>query len=370
VIARDESGKPVEDAAVEVRMKRHAFGWGTAVAADQLLGTSADSQKYRDAILANFNMVVFENDLKWPQWEQNRQRPLDGIRWLKQNGISRIRGHNLVWPGWQYLPASLRTLENNTEALRARVRDHILEVTRATAGELEDWDVLNEPYTNRDLQRILGDEEMSAWFRFAQGGDPAAKLFINDYNILSAGGADLSHRNHYARTIGYLDSLGTPVDGIGMQGHFSSPTAPEQMLRILDRFATFNKPIEITEFDFDTTDEELQARFTRDLLITFFSHPSARAFLMWGFWEARHWRPRCAMIRRDWSTKPNFDVWREMVYKEWWTNVDLKSGKDGEAAARGFQGDYEVTVRAGDRSKTVTARLGAEGVIIEITLTP
>ena len=142
------------------------------------------------------------------------------------------------------------------------------------------------------------------------------------------------------------------------------------MLRILDRFATFNKPIEITDFDFDTTDEELQARFTRDLLITFFSHPSARAFLMWGFWEARHWRPRCAMIRRDWSTKPNFDVWREMVYKEWWTNVDLKSGKDGEAAARGFQGDYEVTVRAGDRSKTVTARLGAEGVIIEITLTP
>ena len=366
ISVRDESGKPIEDAAVEVRMKRHAFGWGTAVAADQLLGTTADSQKYREAILANFNMVVFENDLKWPQWEQNRQRPLDGIRWLKQNGISRIRGHNLVWPGWQYLPASVRTLENNTEALRARTRDHILEVTRATAGELEDWDVLNEPYTNRDLQRILGDEEMSVWFRFAQGGDPGAKLFINDYDILAAGGANLAHRNHYFQTIAYLDSLGTPVDGIGMQGHFTSPTAPEQMLRILDRFAGFNKPIEITEFDFDTTDEALQARFTRDLLITFFSHPSSKAFLMWGFWEARHWRPRCAMIRRDWSTKPNFDVWREMVYKEWWTNADLKSGKDGMATVRGFQGDYEVTVRAGDRSKTVTARLGAEGVILEV----
>ncbi len=366
VNVRDESGRAIEDAAVEVRMKRHAFGWGTAVAADQLLGTNADSQRYREAILANFNMVVFENDLKWPQWEQNRQRPFDGIRWLKQNGISRIRGHNLVWPGWQYLPASLRTLENNTEALRARVRDHILEVTRATAGELEDWDVLNEPYTNRDLQRILGDEEMSVWFRFAQGGDPAAKLFINDYNILSAGGGDLAHRNHYYQTIAYLDSLGTPVDGIGMQGHFSGPTPPEQMLRILDRFAVFNKPIEITEFDFDSSDEALQARFTRDLLITFFSHPSAKAFLMWGFWEGRHWRPRCAMIRRDWSTKPNFDVWREMVYKEWWTNADLKSGKDGAAAVRGFQGEYEVTARVGDRSKTVTAHLGAEGVIIDI----
>ena len=80
---RDENGKAIEEATIEMRMKRHAFGWGTAVAAEQLLGTSADSQRHREAILANFNMVVFENDLKWPQWEQNRQRPLDGIRWLE-----------------------------------------------------------------------------------------------------------------------------------------------------------------------------------------------------------------------------------------------------------------------------------------------
>lgn len=361
-------GQAVSGAAVHVKMKRHAFGWGTAVDSTRLLGTSADSERYRQFILDNFNCVVLENDLKWPNWEANRTRALRGIQWLRDNGIQKIRGHNLVWPGWQYLPRDVPSLQNDPAALRKRVADHIEDIVSANRGTLMDWDVVNEAYTNRDLQRVLGDDELVLWFQAAREHDPDVKLFINDYNILASNGANLAHRNGYLQIINNLLSKNAPLDGIGMQGHFGSPTAPETMLRILDQFAALNKQTEITEFDFNSTDEELQAMFTRDLLITAFSHPSVTNFLMWGFWEGQHWLPRGAMVRRDWSTKPNHDVWREMVYSKWWTDESGTTGEDGTYSLRGFLGDYDIEISAGGKTVSMPATLVSEGAVVKVVL--
>ncbi|MBL0157036.1 MAG: endo-1,4-beta-xylanase [Bryobacterales bacterium] len=370
VAVTDPDGNPIAAAEVRVRMKRHAFGWGTAVAASVLFGTKDDNEKYRQFILDNFNCVVLENDLKWPSWdtENGRIRALQAVQWFHDNGIHKIRGHNLVWPSWQYLPAKVKALENDPEALRQLLLDHIQDEVTANRGTLMDWDVINEAYTNRDLQKILGDDEMVRWFQVAREYDPDVKLFINDYNIIAANGANILHRNGYFDIITFLLSKDAPVDGIGMQGHFGSPTAPETMLRIIDRFATFNKQIEITEFDFNSSDEELQAQFTRDLLITAFSHPSMTNFLMWGFWEGQHWLPRGAMVRQDWTTKPNYDVWRELVYTKWWTNELGATGEDGLYALRGFLGDYEIEVTAGEKTLTIPVTLTKDGAVVRAVL--
>ena len=288
VAVTDSDGNPIAAAEVRVRMKRHAFGWGTAVAASALFGTNDDNEKYRQFILDNFNCVVLENDLKWQGWDSNPTRALSAVQWMHNHGIHKVRGHNLIWPSWQYLPAKVKALENDRDALGKLLLDHIQEEVSANRGTLMDWDVINEAYNNRDLQNILGDDEMVRWFQVARDSDPDVNLFINDYNIIAANGSDIAHRKGYFDIITSLLNKNAPLDGIGMQGHFGSPTAPETMLRIMDRFATFNKQIEITEFDFNTTDEELQAQFTRDLLITAFSHPSLTNFLMWGFWEGQH----------------------------------------------------------------------------------
>ncbi|MBI5280436.1 MAG: endo-1,4-beta-xylanase [Candidatus Solibacter usitatus] len=369
----DAEGNPVPGAQVRARMTRHAFGWGTAIAADLLLGerrsaSASDVENYRRLLLENFNMVVFENDLKWPPWEANRARALSGIQWMLDHGITKIRGHNLVWPNWQYLPKDLAELQSDPEALRKRVLDHIQDEVTATRGSVQEWDVLNEPYTNKALQKILGDAEMAAWFKKAREYDPGVALFINDYSILSANGADIAHRNGYYEIIRYLGELEAPVDGIGMQGHFGSPTPPEVMLRILDRFAQLGKPIEITEFDFNTKDERLQAAFTRDLLTTAFSHPAVTNFLMWGFWEGSHWLPQGAMVRRDWSAKPNFEAWREMVYGRWWTDEKGAAGEDGVYRVRGFQGDYEIEAALGERVGKATVSIGAAGTSVKVVL--
>jgi GH35 family endo-1,4-beta-xylanase len=364
----DAEGRPVEGAKILARMTKHEFCFGTAIAAEQLLGTSADSDRYRRAFLDLFNCAVFENDLKWPSWERNRQRALDGLRWMRDHGIARVRGHNLVWPSWRYLPADLPGLAVTPDALRKRINDHIVEIVNVTRGWVTEWDVINEPYNNRDLQSVLGDEEMARWFQTARREDPYASMYMNDYSILSAGGGDFLHRNHYFNTISFLREKGAVVDGIGMQGHFSAPTPPELMLSILDRFSVFGVPITITEFDYNSKDAALQAQFTRDLMTVLFSHPAVDGFLMWGFWEGRHWLPDGAMIRRDWSTKPNYDVYRQLVFSDWRTAAEGESDAEGAWTVRGFRGEYEIEAFHGDRKQTVSAALPAAGAEIVVKL--
>lgn len=368
IVAVTPDGEPIEGAEIRAKLKRHAFGWGTAVAASRLLGTGADSERYRNFIGENFNMAVLENDLKWGPFEENRNRAMNALRWLHENGITWIRGHNLVWPGWRWMPNDVRNLADNPEALRQRILDRIRDTATATRGLVVHWDVVNEPVAERDVLNILGDEVMADWFRAAKECDPESRMFINEYDILSANGANLRKQNAYYRMIEMLLGLEAPVEGIGFQGHFDTATPPERMLEILDRFAGLGLPIAITEYDFATPDEELQAQFTRDLMILAFSHPAVSDFLMWGFWEGSHWKPLGAMIRRDWSEKPMYRVWRELIFERWQTDETGVTPYHGAIYVRGFKGDYEITVKAGEREVRVPYTLKEDGQVLWVTV--
>ncbi|MFI5381241.1 MAG: endo-1,4-beta-xylanase, partial [Tepidisphaerales bacterium] len=351
IVAHDADGNPVPNVPVHVAMKRHLFGFGSAIDADLIAGNTADARTYRDTILANFNRIVFENDLKWPGWENqaNRARTMQAFDWLAANGISFIRGHNLVWPGIAYLPSDVQRMIAAAQAdqLRQRIDSHITDEVGTLAGRIAEWDVLNEPYTNRDVQKVLGDHEMAAWFKLARQSDPAAKLYVNDYNIVEAGGYDLAHQNGLADIVNLILADGGPLDGIGLQSHFDlNMTAPERVWRILDRFAAFRTDLAVTEFDVTANDEQLQADYTRDYLTTVFAHPAIKSFLMWGFWQGRHWKPDDAMYRLNWDLKPNGQAWRDLVFRQWWTDVEGATGPDGvfSVLGGGFLGDYEVTV--------------------------
>jgi len=86
---------------------------------------------------------------------------------------------------------------------------------------------------------------------------------------------NVAQQNHYEETSRFLLRNNAPLTGLGFQGHFSPPlTPPKTILRLLDRYSKLDLPIKITEFDVDTTDESLQADFTRDFLYAAFSHSS------------------------------------------------------------------------------------------------
>lgn len=366
----DATGQPVSNASVAVRMKRHAFGFGSAVVAGMIARDESEhGRRYRDTILKLYNKVVFENDLKWPQWENqaNRRTTLQAARWLNDHGIA-VRGHCLVWPAWRYLPRDVERLRGDSEALRLRINRHVTEEAGTLRGMLAEWDVLNEPYTNHALMDILGPHAMVEWFKLARQADPTARLFINDYAILSAGGKDKAHQDHYERTIQFLLDQGAPLEGIGMQGHFGHDlTPPDKLIQILDRFAALGQAIQVTEHDINIHDEQLQADYTRDFLTALFSHPSVTGILTWGFWEGRHWRPNGAYFRRDWSVKPAGQAWMDLVLKQWWTNADGRTGPTGEFKLRAFAGDYEITLLHGGKSRAaqVTLPRGGKRVAVQ-----
>lgn len=372
VTVKDKAGKPVRGAQVAVRMRKHAFLFGTAVNATALSSQRLSSEnlaRYKQEIVRLFNFAVMENEMKWPQWSrvESRTSTMAAVDWLRESGL-KVRGHNLVWPSWNNTNVkAAQDAKADPAALAKVITDHIAETTTAFRGRLLDWDVINETFTNHDFMDILGRHAMVDWFHAARAGDPAAKLYINDFNILE--GEDKAHQDDYAATIQYLMEQGAPVDGIGLQCHFPARVTPmDELMKRFDRFAAFGKELEVTEFDIDTSDEATQADYTRDFMTAAFSQPSIKAFVMWGFWEGAHWRPRGAMLRRDWSLKPNAESYQDLVFKRWWTNADGKTAAAGTFTARGFLGDYEIEVSAGGKSRTIRASLPKEGAAVECVL--
>jgi GH35 family endo-1,4-beta-xylanase len=373
----DAGGRPVPGAKVTVAQKRSAFQWGVALQMERLVVDTPDNLRYRQVTERLFNAASTENDLKWPvwlgEWEGNfsRGQTLAGLRWLTARGFY-LRGHVFVWPGHKNLPKPVQNLIGTPlqGEIPALVLDHIREEARATQGLLREWDVLNEPFTNHDLMDIFGREIMPPWFKVAREELPGVKLYFNDFSNHDAT-TDADHVAHFEQTTRFLLDHGAPVDGLGLQAHFNGrPSAPEHILAVLDRYAAqFHLPVRFTEFDVWTRDEELQADFTRDFLILAFSHPSVVGVQHWGFWEVCHWRPSAAMYRADWSEKPNAKVYQDLVLHQWRTNLSATTGADGRFAARGFHGDYVVTVEAAGRRTEKTFSLASATEAVELNLT-
>ena len=364
----DAAGKPVSGATVHVELKRHAFGFGSCVTVDQITGTSPDDAKSREIIEKYFNRVVFENDMKWPaMWDGVPAKLDQSVAWLADRHIE-IRGHNLLWPSWQWSPTQLKQFETDPAELRRRCEERVSSAVSHFRGKLVDWDVVNEPYNNVDLLKILGREVMIDWFKRAKAADPSCRMFLNDFGIFDGGPAS-EHRKSFYDTIQFLKDGGAPIDGIGIQSHFGAVMPPPaQLVEVLDQFAQFGLSIESTEVSINNEDRELQADYMRDYMIAVFSHPKVDGIMLWGFWEGRHWRPNAAFWTKNWTKRPLANVWLDLVTKEWKTDVTMKTNAGGSADVRAFLGDYQLDVTVGRKSKTATARVDKEGATVTVTL--
>ncbi len=360
-------GKAVTGAKVTAKLVRNEFGFGSAIVASRVTtSTAADDLTYKSWIPKLFNTVVEENALKWAATEWGAGFGLvagkASIQWAKAQGL-RTKGHVLVWPSWRNSPKSIKTAYDanpDVTVLRDAIRKHVTEYATAMSGLLDMWDVVNEPFDNQDLTDIVGEPEMIEWFKLARAADSKAQLFINDYAILAGGGGDTAHRKHYEATIKKLIDGGAPLGGIGVQGHFGTAlTGMTDAKLILDRFGAFKKPLWVTEYDIVLDDEDLAARYTRDIMTLFFSHASSAGFMMWGFWDGAHWYKDAPLFENSFCLKASGAAYRQLVERDWVTNASLVTDAKGAASLRGFRGTYEVTVEEGGKKKTSTVQLGA-----------
>ena len=68
----------------------------------------------------------------------------------------------------------------------------------------------------------------------------------------------------------------------------------------------------------------------------------------------RDWKPACALVRKDWTMKPNGQAFVDLLTETFTTHATLTT--DGHARTRAFFGTYDVrvTTPAGVQTHAVT----------------
>lgn len=404
----DEQGQPRPDVRIVAEQQKHAYRFGTAVNAtlyrwimpeaqhDKALQAEfeyyrkksgrtdlsfaerqAEVQRYFDTLASDFNYVVFENALKWQAWSGDwggfrREETLGLVDWLNERDIA-VKAHAFVWPGWNNSPKYLRKLgKEDPQALRRLIRAHISDMGLALRGKVATVDVLNEAFTNHAFMDLLGEGVMAEWFTQSKEVLPDAKLNVNDFLLMANGGHWNEKLDFYEDLVDRLLKMRAPLGGIGFQSHFrhSFLTAPERLWELCDRFGLFGLPLASSEFDVNLPDEKLQAAYTRDFMTAWFAHPATDAILLWGFWQDAHWLPYAGLYERDWTIKPNAQVYRDLVFEQWWSGwEETTTDEAGQANLRGFLGTYKISLYANGREQVLEAvELSKKGTSITVRL--
>ncbi|MFC3364830.1 endo-1,4-beta-xylanase [Pedobacter fastidiosus] len=229
------------------------FPIGVAVGLKNLSGDEAQ------LIKKQFNSITAENAMKMgslqPKEGQFYWKDADSIvNFAVKNGI-KIRGHNLCWheqtPDWIFTGKDGK--EVSKTVLLQRLKDHITAVVSRYKGKIYAWDVVNEAIDDDPNQfmrkskwyQICGDEFIVKAFEYAHEADPNAKLYYNDYNTERP-----EKRERIYKFLKSLKDRGVPIDGIGLQAHWSLQEPTENELRTaIERYSSLGLKIQFTEVD-------------------------------------------------------------------------------------------------------------------------
>jgi endo-1,4-beta-xylanase len=240
---------PATAATAPLRQLAEAKGlyFGTALTQGNLSNSTLTS-----VAGAQFDMVTPGNEMKWDTTEPSNGTfnfgPGDAIVSFATSHSDRIRGHNLVWhsqlPGWV---TSLPTAQ-----VQGAMETHITTEVNHYKGKLYAWDVVNEPFNDDGSLRqdvfynaFAGAGYIADALRTARAADPAAKLYLNDYNIEGTG----AKSNAMYSLVQSLKAQGVPIDGVGFESHFILGQVPSTMQANMARFAALGVDVAVTELD-------------------------------------------------------------------------------------------------------------------------
>lgn len=265
---------------------------GAAVSIGPLL---TDNQ-YRSVALSQFSMITPENTFKpqviHPQEDLYLFKDSDTFVEAAEKNQMIVHGHSLVMgkanPEW---------MQKNPEEKRKQIMvDHISKIVGHYKGRVAQWDVVNEPLSEDDVDYevglkgmrkqmwfdALGEEYIDIAFKTAHEADPKAKLYLNDFGIENNG----KRWDAFLSLITRLKARGVPIDGVGFEAHVYHTPADtinlaelKQHIQIL---ASLGIESRISEIDVLGDDPSKQAKQYADVLQVCLSEPSCKSYGVWG----------------------------------------------------------------------------------------
>lgn len=371
----DAGGAPITGATVQVEMRRHAFGFGTAINTRTLWLEGPDGVRYRQTLTNNFNKVTTEDGLRWQNWTHGTPGTIAArktrlgrtLDWCARKGLP-VRGHYLMWA-----PLEARNkppeLLSKRDALLDAFWSHAEKKATWAGDRVAEWDVINHIVGwNIRFADVYGERVYAGLIKRAREWAPHATLWVNEGQALAGKASRLMR---YRRVIANLKKANAAPDGIGVMGHFQADALPhpEELYRRLSFLGNTIPRVQVTELDVDAgKDELLQADYFRDVLTVAFSHPAVEGVVLWGFWEGRHWRPDAALWRKDWTLTPAGRVWRDLVFGQWWTTEKGTTDEQGTYLQRAFLGTHRITASHDGRTDVREVTLPQDGHIATLRL--
>ncbi|XP_044971940.1 endo-1,4-beta-xylanase 1-like [Hordeum vulgare subsp. vulgare] len=294
-----------------------------------------------DYFTKHFDWAVFENELKWyhteaVQGQLNYADPDALLDFCDRHGKP-VRGHCIFWAVDRMVQKWVKDLPN--DQLAAAVQGRLTSLLTRYAGRFPHYDVNNEMLHGTFFQDRLGDDINAFMFKETARIDPGAALFVNDYNV--EGGSDPSATpDKYIAQVNALMEKGAPVGGIGLQGHVTNP-AGEIICDALDKLATTDLPVWLTELDVCESDVCLRAEDLEVVLREAYAHPAVEGVVLWGFMQGHMWRQDACLVNADGTIN---DAGQRFINlrQEWTSHARGKIDSDGNFKFRGYHGSYVV----------------------------
>lgn len=374
ITLKDAQGNPMPGRKVEVELQNHEFLFGCGIFwLMDLLDPATPPEKkellqrYWDAWSEIFNYGTLP-------FYQGRYEPQEGVtmekktmraaRYLKENGYT-VKGHPLCW---HTVAAEWLKPKTNEEVL-ANQLGRIRREVSAFQEYINLWDVINEVvimpvFVNekeknaitRLCQHMGRVPLVKAVFDMARQTDPNATLLLNDFNTSES----------YRQLIEDCLAADVPIDVIGIQSHqHQGFWGTDKLYEVLDRFASFGKPMHFTENTFVSGDlmpahivdlndwqvpewpttpegEDRQANDLITMADILFEHPQVEAFTSWDFTDGAWLGAPAGLLRKDGSRKPSFEALKQRVRRDWHTKLELMTDENGVCKVEGFRGRYEL----------------------------
>ena len=400
----DREGKPVKGVTVEARQVTHDFRTGANLFMLEELETPEKNAEYKRLFADAFNLATlpfYWRDLEPEQGKPRfakdspkvyrRPAPDLCLEYCEKHGIE-PKCHCLNYDQW-----SPDWLANEVPVIRQALVKRFTELSERYSKRIPSWEVTNETLFLNARTVNFHTPDLVEWsFHTADRLFPNNRLIINEAHC-NIWDVFLGTRSAYYMQIQRALSQGCRIDTIGMQYHMfyreedeAEKTAifysPEHMFKVLDQYADFQIPLQITEltipaYHWTEEDEDIQAEILKNIYSMWFSHPAMSGIIYWNLVDGyAAFAPQGDMtsgenyyhgglVRFDFTPKKSYYTLRDLFKKTWHTETTVTGSEDGRAHFKGFYGEYDLTIHAGE--KTVTRRIhltkkGAKSFRIEL----